>query len=61
MARQLQKNKELFAEVVAETVEKGVVNYSEVVQDAVKFASIMGLSCGEGGNEKSLFNLFFDY
>jgi CRISPR/Cas system-associated protein Cas10 (large subunit of type III CRISPR-Cas system) len=49
MVRQLQKNKELFTEVVAETVEKGVDKYSEVVQDAVKFASIIGLSCGEGG------------
>jgi hypothetical protein len=58
MARQLLKNKKLFAEVVAEIVEKGVENYSEVVPDAVKFASIMGLSCGEGGNEKSLLNLF---
>jgi hypothetical protein len=58
MARQLHKNKELFAEVVAETMEKGVENYSEVVQDVVKFTSIMGLSCGEGGDEKSLLNLF---
>jgi hypothetical protein len=48
----------LFTEVVAETVEKGVDKYSEVVQYAVKFASIIGLSCGEGGDEKSLFNLF---
>jgi hypothetical protein len=30
MAWQLQKNKELFAEVVVETVEKGVENYLEV-------------------------------
>ena len=58
MARQLHKNKELFAEVVAETVEKGVENYSEVIQDTVKFAPIMGLSCGEGGDAKSLLNLF---
>jgi hypothetical protein len=26
--------------------------------DAVKFASSMGLSCGEGDDEKSLLNLF---
>jgi hypothetical protein len=51
----LHKNKELFAEVVAETSEKRVENHSEVVLDAVKFASIMGLSCGEGGDGKSLF------
>jgi hypothetical protein len=58
MARQLQKNKGLFAEVAGETVEKGVENHSEAVQEAVKFASIMGLSCGEGGDEESLLNLF---
>jgi hypothetical protein len=44
IAKQLQKNKDLFAEVVVETVEKGVENYSEVVLDAMKFASTMGLS-----------------
>ena len=54
----MHNNKELFAEVVAETLEKGVQNHSEVVLDAVKFASIMGLSCGEGGDDKSLLNLF---
>ena len=43
---------------MAQTVEKGVENYLEVVQDAVKFASIMGLSCGEGGDKRSLLNLF---
>ena len=58
LAKQLHKNKELFAEVVADTSEKGEENYSEVVLDAVKFASSMGLSCGEGDDEKSLLNLF---
>ena len=58
IAKQLQKNKDLFAEVVVETTEKGAENYSEVVLDAMKFASTMGLSCGEGGDEKSLLNLF---
>jgi hypothetical protein len=58
IAKQLHKNKELFTEVVVETTEKGVENYSEVVLDAVKFASIVGLSGGEGGDEKSLLKLF---
>jgi hypothetical protein len=31
-----------------------------VVLDAVKFASSMGLSCGEGDDEKSLLNLFLN-
>jgi hypothetical protein len=42
IAKQLHKNKELFAEVVAETSEKGVENYSEVVLDAVKFVFNVG-------------------
>ena len=54
ITKQLQKNKDLFAEVVMETAE----NYSEVVLDAMKFASTMGLSCGEGSDEKSLLNPF---
>ncbi|XP_059431002.1 uncharacterized protein LOC132164496 [Corylus avellana] len=58
LAKQLQKNKELFADVVAEPAEKGAGNYSEVVIDAVNFASSVGLSNGEGGDEKSLLNLF---
>jgi hypothetical protein len=58
IAKQLQKNKDLFAEVVVETEEKGAENYSEVVLDVMKFASTMGLSCGKGGDEKSLLNLF---
>ena len=58
IAKQLHKNKELFAKVVAETSEKGVENYSEVVLDAVKFVSSVGLSNGYGGDEKSLLNLF---
>jgi hypothetical protein len=58
IAKKLQKNKDLFAEVVVETAEKGAENYSEVVLDMMKFASTMGLSCGEGGDEKSLLNLF---
>jgi hypothetical protein len=53
-AKQLHKNKEFFNEVVADTSEKGEENYSEVVLDALKFASNMGLNCGEGGDEKSL-------
>jgi hypothetical protein len=58
LAKQLHKNKELFAEVVADTSEKGEESYSEVVLDAVKFASNMGLSCGEGDDKKSLLNRF---
>jgi hypothetical protein len=58
IAKQLQKNKDLFAEVVVEIAEKGAENYSEVVLNVMKFASIVGLSCGEGGNEKSLSSLF---
>jgi hypothetical protein len=58
IAKQLQKNKDLFAEVVVEIVEKGVENYSEVVLDPMKFASTMGLSCGEGDDKKSLLNIF---
>jgi hypothetical protein len=56
--KQLHKNKELFNEVVADTSEKGEENYSEVVLDALKFASNMGLNCGEGSDEKGLLNLF---
>jgi hypothetical protein len=58
IAKRLHKNKELFAEVVVETAEKGVENYSEVVLDAVKFTSVVGLSGGEGGDEKSFLKLF---
>ena len=58
LAKQLHKNKELFAKVVADTSEKGEENYSEVVLDVVKFTSSMGLSCGGGDDEKSLLNLF---
>jgi hypothetical protein len=32
--------------------------FGGVVQEAVKFASIMRLSCGEGGDEESLLNFF---
>jgi hypothetical protein len=32
----------------------------EVVLDVLKFASIVGLSCGEGGDEKSVLNLFWN-
>jgi hypothetical protein len=46
IAKQLQKNKDLFAEFVVETAEKGAENYLKVVLDAMKFASIVGLSCG---------------
>jgi hypothetical protein len=56
-AKQLHKNKELFNEVVADTSEKGKENYLEVVLDALKFTSNMGLNCGEGGDEKGLLNL----
>ena len=58
IAKQLHKTKELFAKVVADTSEKGEENYSEVVLDDVKFASSVGLSNVEGGDEKSLLNLF---
>jgi hypothetical protein len=51
------KNRELFTGVVADTSEKGEENYSEVALDALKFASNMGLTCGED-EEKSLLNLF---
>jgi hypothetical protein len=56
VAQQLHKNKLLLAEVVADTSEKGVVGYSEVVLDVVKFASFVGLMCG--GDKKSLLDLF---
>jgi hypothetical protein len=51
--KQLQKNEDLFAKVVIETAE----NYSNVVLDAMKFTSTVGLSCGEGSDEKSLLNI----
>jgi hypothetical protein len=50
IVKQLLKNKELIAEVVAETSVEGVEGYSKVVLDAVKFTPIVGLSCG--GDEK---------
>jgi hypothetical protein len=56
-AKQVHENRELFTEVVADTSEKGEENYSEVALDALKFASNMGWTCGEG-DEKSLLNLF---
>jgi hypothetical protein len=55
-AKQVHKNRELFIEVVADTSKKGE-NYSEVALDALKFASNMGWTCGEG-DEKSLLNFF---
>jgi hypothetical protein len=57
-AKEVHKNKDLFNEVVADTSEKGEENYSEVVLDAVKFASNMGWNCGDEGDEKSLLNIF---
>jgi guanylate kinase len=36
IAKQLQKNKDLFAEVVVEIAEKGTKNYSEMVLDVMK-------------------------
>jgi hypothetical protein len=56
-AKQVHKNRELFTEVVADTSEKGEENYSEVALDALKFASNMGWTSGEG-DEKNLLNLF---
>jgi hypothetical protein len=56
IAKQLLKNKELLAEVVAETLVVGAEGYSKVVLDAVKFVPIVGLSCG--GDEKSHLDLF---
>jgi hypothetical protein len=56
-AKQVYKNRELFTEVVADTSEKGEENYSEVALYALKFASNMGWTGGEG-DEKSLLNLF---
>jgi hypothetical protein len=56
-AKQVHKNRELFTEVVADTSENGEENYSEVALDALKFASNMGWTSGEG-DEKSLLNLF---
>jgi hypothetical protein len=56
-AKQVHKNRELFTEVVADTLEKGEENYSEVALDALKFASNMGWTSGEG-DEKNLLNLF---
>ena len=50
IAKRLHKNKELLVEVVAETSVEGVEGYSKVVLNAVKFAPIVGLSCG--GDEK---------
>jgi hypothetical protein len=56
IAKQVHKNKELLAKVVAETPVEGVEGYSKVLLDVVKFASIVGLSCGS--DEKSLLELF---
>jgi hypothetical protein len=56
-AKQVYKNRELFTEVVVDSPEKGEENYSEVALDALKFASKMGWTGGEG-DEKSLLNLF---
>jgi hypothetical protein len=53
VAKQLYKNQELLAVVVAETPVEG---YSKVVLDAENFAPVMGLSWG--GDEKSLLDLF---
>ena len=57
VAKQLHKNKELLAEIVAKTLVEGEEGYSKEVIDTMNFASAMGLSWG--GDDNSLLNLFF--
>jgi hypothetical protein len=56
VAKQLLKNEELLAKVVAETPVEGVEGYPKVVLNAVNFAPVVGLSWG--GDERRLLDLF---
>jgi hypothetical protein len=56
VAKQLNMNKELLAEVVVETPVEGVEGYSKGVLDAMNSAPIVGLSWG--GEDKNLLDFF---
>jgi hypothetical protein len=58
IGKQLDKNKQLLAEVVVETLVVGVEGYSEMVLDAMDLAPTLGLTFG--GDEKRLLNFFSD-
>jgi hypothetical protein len=59
VAKQLLKNKELLAKVVAETLVEGVEGYPKVVLDAVNFAPVVDLSWE--GDKKRVLDLFFHH
>jgi hypothetical protein len=56
IGKQLNKNKKMVAEVVADTLVVGLEAYSEGVLDAVECTPTLGLTFG--GDEKRLSNLF---
>ena len=56
IGKQLNKNKKMVAEVVADTLVVGLEAYSEGVLDAMECAPTLGLTFG--GDEKRLLNLF---
>ena len=57
VAKQLNKNKELLAEVVVDTPMDEVEGTSKTVLDAMKLAPVVGMSWG--GEDKKLLDLFF--
>jgi hypothetical protein len=56
IGKQLNKNKKLLVEVVADTLVVGVEGYSKVVLGAMELAPTLGLTFE--GDEKHLLNLF---
>jgi hypothetical protein len=56
VAKQLNKNKELLAEVVIDNPEEGVKVYSKEVHSAMNMASMVGMTWG--GNDSKMLDLF---
>jgi hypothetical protein len=56
VAKQLNKNKELLAEVVIDNLEEGVEVYSKEVHSAMKMASVVGMTWG--GNDSKMLDQF---
>jgi hypothetical protein len=56
VAKQLHKNKELLAEIVAKTPVEGEEGYSKEVINMMNFVSMLGLTWG--GDDKNLLDLF---
>ena len=57
VAKQLNKNKELLAEVVIDNTEEGAVEYSKEVHRTMKMAFVVGMTWG--GDDKKMLDLLF--